>query len=83
MTQTEALTQWWNGLTAAERLAVLGLPLEAGLPETVAMDLAENGVRVVRVNPRAAGAPAVTAFPDVLRDHLTLLRRRPQPLQTA
>lgn len=83
MTQNEALRQWWNGLTATERQAVLRLPLEAGLPETLAMDLAENGVSVVRVNPRAVGSPAVSAFPDVLREHLTRLRHDRSFLQTA
>lgn len=74
MNQTVAVTQWWAGLTSTERRAVLRLPVGGGVPPHLAVDLAENGVVLQRVDPRATDAPALTSFPAALREHLARVR---------
>jgi hypothetical protein len=74
MKQMHAVTQWWEGLTTTERHAVLRLPVGNGLPADLALDLAENGVQLQRVNPRIEHAQVLTAFPDSLREHLERVR---------
>jgi hypothetical protein len=74
MNQAEAVEQWWSGLTAAEQYAVLRLPTDAALSPTLALDLAESGVIITRVNVRAGTSPALIAFPHVLREFLARVR---------
>jgi hypothetical protein len=83
MNQAEAVRQWWAGLTGTEQHAVLRLPLSEGIPSNLALDLAENGVLLKRVNTRAEHAPVLTAFPEVLRDHLMRVRAMTRAVQGA
>jgi len=74
MTQTEAVQQWWAGLTTVERDAVLRLPPASGLPQGFTLDLAESGVAVERFTSRRWHEPTFNAFPDVLVQHLARVR---------
>lgn len=68
VTQTEAVQQWWAGLTETEQHAIARLRPQDALPQGLAIDLAMSGVAVPRTphGPRTV-PPAVSDLLGVLR----------------
>lgn len=68
VTQTEAVQQWWAGLTETEQHAIARLQPQDALPQALAIDLAMSGVAVPRAphGPRTV-PPAVTDLLGHLR----------------